>query len=128
MEKSKKSKRGGARKNAGRKPKSLIAEAARPEVSRSAEVVVERMKEATTGPASVIAPDAYAALRDIINDSDAIASARVAAAKAIIDLAKAEQTVSTEVGKKAAAETLAHARVAEGGRFAVPPPPRTYDA
>ncbi len=128
MEKSKKSNRGGARKNSGRKPKGFITQSVKPEILQASSAAVARLKDIPTGPASVIAPEAFAALRHVINNPDAPAAARVAAAKAVIELAKAEQSSSQEVGKKAVAETLAHARVAEGGRFAVPAPPRAYDA
>ncbi len=52
--------------------------------------------------------DAYAALHDVTTDRQCPAAARVAAAKAIIEFAKAEQPVSNEPpGKKAEIEAAA---------------------
>ena len=64
-------------------------------------------------PASDMVQDAYAALQDVVTDREVPASARVAAARVIIDLAKTEQAhavgESAPAGKKAAANEAARA-------------------
>ena len=114
MPQSIKSKRGGARKGAGRKTKALIEQASKAEVSRAAMATVGRFKPPPAAkvprPASDIAPAAYAALQDVVTDRNVPASARVAAARAILDLARAEQasdSAEAPTGKKAQAAQAA---------------------
>lgn len=69
--------------------------------------------------------EAFAALRDVMANSP-FPAPRVTAARAIIDLAKAEREESegaAPAGKKAQAKATAHDKVAAGGKFAPPPPP-----
>ena len=97
---------GGKRPGAGRKPKVLIKVAKTPEMIEAAETRIKRMAALTNGPASALLFQAFAALQDVINNSQADAP-RVSAAKAIIELANSERGGSpvlfTPIGKKAQA-------------------------
>ena len=123
MSKSTQKGHGGKREGAGRKPKSLTTLAKSPEVIKAAENQVMAMAEASDGPASALVGEAFAALRDVMNNSP-YAAPRVSAARAIIDLAKLERAADRDgspVGKKEIAKATAKASAV--GKFAVPPPP-----
>lgn len=117
--------RGGKRPGAGRKPKAVVAQARSPEVIQAAVVEVERIAKSNSGPASGLVGEAFATLRDVMAHSP-FPAPRVTAARAIIELAKAEREEAegaAPAGKKAQAKANAHAKVAAGGKFAPPPPP-----
>lgn len=90
MRKSRGTPHGGSRKGAGRKPKPMIDQAKTPEVIRAAEIQVAELSLTAAGPASALIWEAYAALREVMSCSP-FAAPRVSAAKAIIELAKAER-------------------------------------
>lgn len=81
-------------------------------------------------PAASLIHEAYATLADVMANCP-IGAPRVAAARAIIDLAraaeeeaeKAKAEASGQTGKKVAAKAVADQRMAEGGKFSAPPPP-----
>ena len=116
------SKHGGKRAGAGRKPKT-VAQASNPAISQAALFEVEQLSKASGCRASEFVPDAYKALKDVINGKEYPAAARVTAARAIIDLAMVEQGVSDGVvGKKG--QRAAAAKTANAGIFATPRAPR----
>lgn len=119
-----KSKRGGKRPGAGRKPKALT-EATKPAPDAPAEIKAIGFPE-SNDPASQLASSVYSALKEILDDNAQPASARVSAARAIIGLARAERgTAAVAGGKKDQQQSAADQR-ASSGRFQSPPPPRPH--
>lgn len=127
---------GGPRPGAGRKPKPPPTIKLKPETQASAEQQINKLVSAavtdapTEAPAMTLVHEAYATLADVMANCP-LGAPRVAAAKAIIDIARAAearqkqaQAEATGVtGKKAAAQAVAEERMAEGSKFSAPPPP-----
>jgi hypothetical protein len=86
--------------------------------------------ETALAPAANLVTEAYATLADVM-DNCPIGGPRVAAAKAIIELARAGEAAAEKAraeasgmtGKKAQAQAAAEARITSGGKYSAPPPP-----
>lgn len=104
----------------------IIDEAARKEADRLGKVVVAG---GALAPAPAMVGDAYRTLKDVL-DHSTFAAPRVTAARAIIDLARAAETEAKNSigGKKQEQRQLAENRIASGGKFAPPDPPRGFRA
>ena len=116
-----KSKRGGKRAGAGRKP-TMIAKAADPVNSELAKAHIQSMTE-NEGPASSLVSVAYATLLDVMDNSP-FSAPRVTAARAIIDLAKAEKMAVSGGGVGKKEQQQATASKMATGKFATPGGPR----
>lgn len=117
--------RGGKRPGAGRKPKHAgSAKETERHIGEAVKSVVAALSEprAIANAADLVAK-AYATLEDVMDNSP-FPAPRVTAARAVLDLARAEAEDAKPNGKKAVRQAAADQATASGGKFAQRSGPR----